>query len=346
MAGWAHSGGDARVIAGKVDGLAALTLRGAALQVTVVPELGGKIVSLRRITPDGTEDEALWRNPRRQLALPTYGGAFDAGDISAFDECFPGIGAGPYPAAAWTGCANPDHGEVWALPWQVEAREDAIRMSVHGVRFPYLLEREIAFVGPDCLALRYRVTNHAAVAMPYVWSAHPLFAVTPTTRIVLPSGVAEVTIDSSVGDRLGQPYQRIGWPHTVDRAGQTVDLSRISPGAGHGDKLYATTPPGEGWCALHDEASGAYVGFAFDPVQVPYIGVWINQDGWPADGPSCFNVAIEPCTGWPDSLERAMAEGTMRSLPPHGSHTWELRLTAGYAPVGGLTPWRWAEDPG
>ena len=67
MASRARGGGDVRVISGEVDGLAALTLRGAALQVTVVPALGGKIVSLRRIRPDG----AAGRGAVAQPAPPT-----------------------------------------------------------------------------------------------------------------------------------------------------------------------------------------------------------------------------------------------------------------------------------
>jgi hypothetical protein len=117
----------------------------------------------------------------------------------------------------------------------------------------------------------------------------------------------------------------------TDSRGRVVDLSRITPGAGYGDKLYTTAPLDEGWAALHDEQTGAYVGFAFDPGEVPHLGVWINQDGWPESGATCFNVALEPCTGWPDSLTEAVRRGTMRVLPPHGSHTWTVVLAAGHA---------------
>jgi galactose mutarotase-like enzyme len=220
-------------------------------------------------------------------------------------------------------------------------------LAVHGVRFPYVFEREMKFLAPDRLALRYRATNHAAVELPYIWSAHPLFAVTAATRILLPAGVTALTLNSSMSGRLGRPYRTVGWPAATDGEGRAVDLSRLTPGAGHGDKLYTTAPLDEGWCALYDEATGTYAGFAFDPREVPHLGVWINQDGWPTQGPTCFNVALEPCTGWPDDLAQAAERGTMRVLPAYGSHTWTVVLTAGRASSAAqLSPARWLDGAG
>ncbi len=131
----------------------------------------------------------------------------------------------------------------------------------------------------------------------------------------------------------------------TDSQGRPVDLSRLAPGAGYGDKLYTTTLLEEGWCALFDEETGAYVGFAFDPRDVPHLGVWINQDGWPAGGPTCFNVALEPCTGWPDNLGEAARRGTMRVLPPDGSHTWTVVLSAGHvSSLADLKPGEWLHN--
>ncbi len=201
------------VIHETIDGLTALTLRSSALAVTTIPELGGKIVSIRRRGADDAEEEVLWRNPTRSLHSTHFDALFEDYDTSGYDECFPGIGAGPFPTPPWAGVNNPDHGEVWALPWRVEQtgmsepaspgtmprRSPGVRLSVHGVRFPYLLEREMTFLAPDRLALQYRATNHASVELPYIWSAHPLFAVTPTTRLVLPPTVTALTVDSSIG---------------------------------------------------------------------------------------------------------------------------------------------------
>src|SRR5260370_35992817 len=90
-----------------------------------------------------------------------------------------------FPPRPWAGVHNPDHGEVWTLPWRVkqagtpahEPRGGAtVRLAGHGVRFPYVLEREMAFLAPDRLALRYRAANPAAVEAPHPWSAHPVLA--------------------------------------------------------------------------------------------------------------------------------------------------------------------------
>ena len=66
--------------------------------------------------------------------------------MSGFDEVFPSIESCYYPVEPWEGVKVPDHGEVWSLPWRYEVHEDSVDLSVHGVRFPYRLQKKIHFV--------------------------------------------------------------------------------------------------------------------------------------------------------------------------------------------------------
>jgi hypothetical protein len=116
---------------------------------------------------------------------------------------------------------------------------------------------------------------------------------------------------------------------TTDASGEAVDLSVIASGVlGFADKLYTTRLP-EGWCALYDPESGDFVAFTFSPEQVPYVGVWINQGGWPLEGEPSFNVALEPCMGYPDRLDIAVLRDEVTAVPAKGTLSWRLKLRAG-----------------
>jgi hypothetical protein len=328
----------------ELDGLRLLRGQLDALEVALLPEVGGKMVSLRAATRAGAEPrEWLWQTPRRPYRTPAYGGAFDAYDISGFDECFPGIGEGPYPLPPWEAVTVPDHGEVWTLPWAASVGGpdgETLTLAVHGVRFPYRLDKQLtlekrsAAAHPDRAALRidYRLANLCPFPLRYLWSAHPLFAAHPGMRVELPPDVA-LRVDWSRDARLGPPGARHAWPHTRDAAGATTALDVLPPaGAGFADKLYTQrlrVTGEDAHCALVDIETGEYIGFRFDPAAVPYLGLWLNMDGWPLDGQPCFNVALEPCTGYPDRLDLAIAGNEAATIEGGSVKHWTLWLEVG-----------------
>jgi hypothetical protein len=70
---------------------------------------------------------------------------------------------------------------------------------------------------------------------------------------------------------------------------------------------------------------------------VPYIGVWLNMDAWPlqpraGEGPG-YNAALEPCTGFPDLLDRAVARDEAATLEASATNRWTLRLELGQGEV-------------
>jgi galactose mutarotase-like enzyme len=321
----------------ELDGLRLWRGHGAGLDVALLPEVGGKIISLR----SASGREWLWQTRRRPFQRLTYGASFEDQDISGFDECFPGIGAGPYPAFPWQGTAIPDHGELWTLPWESILEGDTLVLRVHGVRFPYQLEKRLTLEQETAtLRINYRLTNLAPFPLRYLWSAHPLFAVRPGMRVLLPDGV-RVRVDWSKYDRLGPFGSEHAWPRTALAGGGVVALDRLpDAGADTADKLYTDRLPERadaGWCALHDPVAGEYLALRFDARRVPYIGVWLNMDAWPlqpreGEGP-CYNAALEPCTGFPDLLDRAVARDEAATLAANGINRWTLRLEVGQGEV-------------
>jgi hypothetical protein len=304
----------------RVDDFAATSLVAGDLAVVVVPELGGKLCS---IVWQGRE--ILARNPLRPVR---YGAPYADFDASGFDECLPSIGPCPYPEAPWNGTEVPDHGEVWSIPWTQGCESGRLRLTAHGVRFPYTFEKTLAVSAAGSIRLDYALTNHAQFPFRYLWSAHPLLALIPGMRIHLPSNT-RVRVDWSKGERLGGLLAEHPWPLTYDRAGQEIDLSLILDRTnGSVDKLY-TNRLTEGWCALHDPTDGCYVAMLFPSERVPYVGLSINLGGWPVDRPAYYNLGLEPCNGFPDRLDVAVARGDCAVAAPGERRKWHVEIHLG-----------------
>lgn len=289
-------------------------LSDAHLEATVLPAYGGKIAGL---VDRLTGRDWLWRNPFLPISKPRPGASYVLEhDCGGYDECFPAVSAGPYPVEPWRDREIPDHGELWAVPWEVEPVEDGIRMRARTRRFPPRFERMIR-LQDGCLRLDYRVENPTPHAFPFIWSAHPLFALEAGMRIELPEGHPLEVYGS---DRLGDRHAPVTWPFSGG-----IDLSRPAR-VGFCAKL-AGPAPERGWIGLTHEARRLKL--SYDPALVPDLGLWLNDGGWtPLEGkPPYFNLGLEPCIGWGDDLAYAVREGLPHGvLPPHGERTWWLEI--------------------
>jgi hypothetical protein len=306
----------------------ALTLENAAASLIVLPQIGGKVVSIKSLA---TDHEFLWQDDSRPYRLPVYGDSFGKYDASGFDDCFPSIGECPYPEFPWQGITVPDHGEIWCTPWQYELQDESIYLHAYGTRFPYHFEKWITLT-PDAstYTLSYRVSNLALHDFKYSWTAHPLFAADEGMRILLP-GQPEAHFVFAIGDRVGGEFlESYQWPWVGTPSGELVDYSLIgSPALAANDKVYADMGD-EGWCALHAQ-SGDFIGFRFSPEKLPYLGICINHGGWPFEGQKGFWVALEPCTGYPDPLDQVVALQKHAVLKGYSSVEWSLTMVLGQA---------------
>lgn len=313
------------VQAGEHEGLRALIAQDDDLRLVVLPDLGAKVISL---VYRPTEREYLWRHPRRPLRLSAYGAPYEAADISGWDECFPTIGAGLYPAAPWAGVALPDHGELWALPWEHEHIAGQLRMWVHSVRFAYTFERTFTFRPGALLDIAYRVTNPTPYPLHALWSMHPFLRVSPEARTLLPEAVS-VRVERTKGGRLGHFLTEHPWPLTTDADGHAIDLSlQGSPDPRWMEKLF-TTRLTEGWAGMHDPVDDHYLRFTFDPGAVPFVGLAQMRGGWPENDAASISLILEPCSGWPDRLDIAIRRGECVTLLPKSELAWTVTLRLG-----------------
>ena len=312
-------------------GFEAYLLENALVRCTVVPALGGKIASLIHMP---TMREWMWRNSSLDPRVPTYGASYVAAhDTGGFDECFPSVAATHVPGGPWDGTPVPDHGEIWSQSWKADTFCDGdqieIRLSTHGVRFPYRFERSIwLHSGEASLRMTYAATNLTAYPMPFIWSAHPVFNVQPGTKLIVP-GARRFNVYSSTQGRFGQLGAQLDWPKARDVDNREWDLS-VTPDTtvGHALKLWGPAPV-LGYVALQDIYVGAELRMQFDPTEVTHLGMWLNYGGWSGvhGAPPYYNVAIEPCIGAQDDLALAVKHFKEHGmLPPNGRRAWQLEV--------------------
>ncbi|MGI8771506.1 MAG: hypothetical protein ACR2JE_08710 [Acidobacteriaceae bacterium] len=302
-------------------GLSSCVLESEHLRAVVVPALGGKIVSLVS-KRTGTE----WLLPPLQpYASASQAHGFERSDGGGFDECLPTVGA--------SGSASdpvPDHGDLWRVPWHGGMVGGALELHARAKTRSLRLTRR-AIVAGACLMLDYELENTGNARTDVLYSAHPLLHVQAGDRIVLPSGVTSVMVESSSGERLGQPGDSIAWPFASDAMTKQIrDLSLVgspadlSPADISADKLFAG-PLREGCCGLFRPALGEGVRLRFDPAALPYLGIWICNGAWPLTGVrKQHTVALEPTTSDRDALDDASAASTALWLEPGDKPRWTL----------------------
>src|SRR5207342_3441412 len=153
-----------------------------ALGLTVLPEYGGKLSSLRDLR---TGREWLWRHPRQSYAKFPYGVTYvQTADTGGWDECFPSVAQCEYPDAPWQGVLIQDHGELWSQVPMLTVDENADYVRLHmrwqGTRLPYTFERTITLQpNSSRLHFEYQATTTADLPLKVIWSAHPLLAIEP-----------------------------------------------------------------------------------------------------------------------------------------------------------------------
>jgi galactose mutarotase-like enzyme len=306
-------------------GLSAWALESELLRTVIVPELGGKLVSLvdKRNQLEWLVDAGL-----RPFQPVPYGASFVEQDMSGWDEMFPTIVACAYPVRGEKyGTPLPDHGEVWTQPWTVEpAQPGLLRLGVLGKALSYRLIRTLSFSNDATLRMHYELKNLSSDRVPYIWAAHPQFVCGDQAEILLPPQVTEVcnTIPAEWG--WSAPETRFGWPEAVNVNGQRVHLNYTGPASLRQARKFFVLPGTRvGWAGLVRHPAGDWLRLDWDPTEIPYLGIWVDE--------GALNhttvAALEPTTGFYDSLEVACQKNEVSILEPGATHTWTLTVRTG-----------------
>ncbi len=307
-------------------GIPAWVLESAILRVIMVPRLGAKIVSL--LDRRGDFEWLPGPMPGRPVRPVAYGAPFAEQDMAGWDEMFPTILACAYPGPGpCHGALLPDHGEAWALPWEVAGAADGeLTLTLQGRALPYRLTRSATVSQKDTLTLRYTLENLGDAPMPYMWAAHPQFLAGADCRIVLPPELTEVVNTAGPDVGWGPRETCFGWPEATAPDGRHVRLDEVgSPALRKGRKFFARPDARPSWAEVRRVESGHWLRLEWDPRETPYLGLWVDE----GLVNSVAVVAPEPTTGWYDDLALAWLKREVQIVPAGGVHTWMLVVRVG-----------------
>ncbi|WP_299593660.1 hypothetical protein [uncultured Microbulbifer sp.] len=330
----------------RFDRFLAYRLQNEAMAVTVVPALGGKIVS---VTTGLRQREWLWRNNRicHRKAVPAdcYTRLHDTGGV---DECFPSVDACELPsdAGVFAGLTLPDHGELYGRPWtQVRCTEHAdgsvsLILKQKCSTLPVTFQRSLT-LPPDqgCIKFQYSVRNLCDTAVPFSWCLHPALAITPGMELVLPNNHQLHCSFASEHAPLvtGDTFY---WPNTPGGSNLSV-IPEVAPENGFAAKLLSvndlfdcTNPGAKARIGIMDPATGEALYFDLAPEEVPHLALWLNYGGWAGDGGTpYFNLVLEPAIGNADSLRELIDRNTAPILAPGSSRQWSFQICTDNAPL-------------
>jgi galactose mutarotase-like enzyme len=304
-------------------GQPAYSIETTGLRLITVPGMGAKIVS---IFDKQVGREWLLPPVNRPFVPVDYGVVFTDQDMSGWDEMFPTINACAYPDGSYAGALLPDHGEVWPLAWGVEAADSsALRLSVNGVALPYRFTRTIRPLNAHTMRLDFEVVNTGTEEFDGFWTGHPQFKIDTDTRIVFPSEVKSVIMVQETPDWAADGTE-YAWPVAVNRHGQSVALDRAQPPDQHKyHKFYLPPDQHIDWVVLRQESHGHWLRLSWNPEQVPYLGVWVDEGGIN----SVSTIALEPSTGYYDDLSVAWKNQRVMHLMPQILLRWHLDVACG-----------------
>lgn len=303
----------------------AWALENDTIRTVVVPDLGAKLVSL---LDKRTQREWLVGPGDRPLEKVPYGASFVDQDMSGWDEMFPTIVACSYPAPGEKrGTPLPDHGEVWSLSWfNEQSRPDALRLSVEGKALRYRLTRTLTYSSADTLRMRYELQNLETESMPFMWAAHPQFQYGAEAQIRLPAQVKEVcnTLPAEWG--WGEPETRFDWPEALRVGGRRVRIDQVGPASKNQARKFFVPPEiSVGWAGLIQRPQGDWLRLDWDPRETPYLGLWVDEGKISHEAVA----ALEPMTGYYDSLAVAWEKQLVAMIEPGESRSWTLAVCLG-----------------
>ena len=313
-----------------IEGFNNFSIQTGVMEISCIPELGGKINSLR---DSRTGREWLWRHPRLIYKHVPHGSSYTAqSDTGGWDECFPSVAECKYPSTPWQGAAIQDHGELWSQTAEFEIHEQADQVTLltrwQGIVLPYTFERVITLNESSSIVhVNYEVVNNADQPIDYVWCIHPLLAIEPGMELRLPES-ARFNIGGVYPNGLVPLEKKLQFPF----AASGLNFPFL-PQANAGCAIKLWSDPlseAQGWTAMR--ASNGGFQMRWDVSLLPQVAVWMNFGALGMDGGSpYYNLGLEPCIGAQDSLADAVTQHNLfATVPPHSSKQWwlEIEITA------------------
>lgn len=283
----------------KWKNMTGILLENEVLQVVVLPELGGKTVSIYH---KSNSFELVAQNKNDSYNIPTSNAEFANYDASGLDDAFPTIDAA---ILDWNGkqLKYPDHGEVWREKFAYRIQDEVLNLKFKSEKFSYKYNKQIMLDG-DSVIYKYKITNTKEETFPCLWAFHGLVRYEEDMQIYYPKGVKEY-INVLESSELG------GKGNIFNIQNGDYDFSKV-PNINSNTmvKYYVNGKVEQGCCGYIYPSQGMKCQILYDSRILPYLGMWITAGGFRGD----YNCALEPTNGYYDNILIAKENGSLFML--------------------------------
>jgi hypothetical protein len=284
------------------------SLSNEVVSLTIAPELGGRLVSLRDRASRREWLDGWSPASRRRIWHPSDPADFATGPGAGIDECLPTV----LPCRVGRR-ALPDHGELWNHPpaFDREAAAGGEFVCSWSLRsLPLGFQRRISLEGRR-VRFHYRIENFADQPTPFLWAWHPLF----TWR----QG-DEIRFTPAVKSCLSPGGERLPWP--VAENGTDLAHAHFPKGVPPAAKVFVG-PLAKAKAEIRAQ-SGARLSIKWPAEIMPYAGIWITRGFWKG----LHHWAIEPTNAPVDRVsdidqQHAPSPTVLR---PREVRTWTLTV--------------------
>ncbi len=291
-----------------------LTLSNDSIAVKFLPELGGKIISIK----DSSGMEFLDRG-KKQYSQRRPEMTYNDTEFDGIDEVFPTMTECKMPDGEFKGVKLHPHGDLYRKKWSYELKDGILSMETAGFDLPYTFRRT-AKLDNATLVLDYCVTNNSSQPLPYIYTFHPILAARTGSKLELPPDM-----------KVKVSYSMKGW---LGKGGDIRKLGEIKneDGTPFLEKMF-TSSSGRYWKFFTEKmqkgelvlahGNGSKLVMTWPADKFPYVAVWCSEGNVGGQN----HIAPEISASSEESLEKAYAAGEARSIPPKGKDEWQTRIT-------------------
>jgi len=303
----------------KYKGIDGICMETDMLAIVLLPSQGAKLCS---IYDKVQKREYVYQGKTETYQAAEYGQSYLIGECAGIDEMFPNIDECFYDAYPWKGTALPDHGEIWAIPWDVQIGDDCLSFETCGVRLPYRLSKTVTIREDGTVRADYTVENLTSFPLDYIWAAHMMFEAEKGCVYEFPPNLDKAYCTLTESGAIGCYGDTFPYPIVPQKDGSLYDV-RIHRGSEVNDyqKFYFCDRMPQGWAGIrYPDGAALHIRFPVDTI--PYLGV-LQGEGGPLQLDCMF---LEPCSGAFDRPDIAKLHRMNSVLQPREKCEWYLEI--------------------
>lgn len=305
------------IIKSTFKGTQAIELHNEKLKVLVLPRIGGKIASFYY---KEKAFELLDQYQGEVYQEADFNDAFEAYDISGFDDCFPSIDYSIETYAKQTRI-YPDHGEIWSARLDASIVGEELHLYYESKMLPYSFEK-VLYLNDNALMIKIKITNMGQEAIEGFYTPHCLIRCEKDMELIFPEKTRMVVnvIESTY---LGEVGSKHTFPVSKDVFGENYRLNRIfSKHARKCEKYYVLDTIKEGRCGVYYPSKDITYELTYDVDALPYFGFWVSEGGFK----HTYNCALEPSGGFYDSMPKARENNKFTQILPNATFEVVMKM--------------------